>query len=127
MEKDLKKLKQFGNLLEKLLNPQEKIYLLRVYGYESYVGNVYYQERKDYMNTKEEKQLLEVFQIIRKEVNKQHWDDNKIVVEVVIGSWRVFIGYWDENLTLGGSVVPNFYLPKFKEGRWGAIEKISIR
>ena len=45
----------------------------------------------------------------------------------MVGAWRIFIGYWDWNLTIGGSVVPNFVLPKFKKGQFDSIERISIR
>lgn len=127
--KGIKDLKQNGNLLEKLLNPQEKIYLLRVYGYESYVGNVYYQGDKEGMkeDSEEEKKLFNILQMIRKEVDKQGWNDNKIVCEIMVGAWRIFIGYWDWNLAIGGSVVPNLYSPKFKKGQWDLMERISVR
>ena len=125
--KTIEDLKQNGNLLEKLLDVNTNIYLLRVYGYESYVGNVYYQNREEYMDTEEEKKLLEILQTIRKSVDKQNWNDNKIVVEIMVGSWRVFIGYWDWNLTIGGSVVPNLYPPKYKKGQWDLMERIQVR
>ena len=127
--KGIEELKQNGNLLEKLLNPQEKIYLLRVYGYESHVGNVYYRGNEDYMksDTEEEKKLLKVFQQIRKKIDEEKWNDNKIVAEIIVGSWRVFVGYWDWTLSIGGSVVPNLHSPKFKSTEFGYIEKISVR
>ena len=78
--KGIEELKQNGNLLKKLLNPQEKIYLLRVYGYESHVGNVYYRGDKEYMeksDIEEEKKLLEVFQQIRKKIDEERWNDFK--------------------------------------------------
>lgn len=119
-------LKGFGNLLETLLDNKKSIYLIRVYTYESQVGDVYYQERKEYMETQDEKELLSVLQNIRKEVDKLNWNDNKIVCEINVGYWRIFIGFWDDNITIGGSVRPNMYLPKYKKGLWG-IEEILIR
>ena len=65
--------------------------------------------------------------MIRKEVDKQGWNDNKIVCEIMVGTWRIFIGYWDWDLTIGGSVVPNLYPPKFKKGQWDLMERISVR
>ena len=122
-------LKQNGNLLEKLLDENTKIYLLRVYGYESYVGNIYYQGDEEGMkeDSEEEKKLFNILQMIRKEVDKQGWNDNKIVCEIMVGAWRIFIGYWDWNLAIGGSVIPNLYPPKFKKGQWDLMERISVR
>ena len=127
--KTITDLKQNGNLLEKLLDENTKIYLLRVYSYESYVGNVYYQGDKEEMkeDSEEEKKLFNILQMIRKEVDKQGWNDNKIVCEIMVGAWRIFIGYWDWNLAIGGSVVPNLYPPKFKKGQLGLVERISVR
>lgn len=127
--KTITDLKRNGNLLEKLLDETTKIYLLRVYGYESYVGNIYYQGRKDDMkeDSEEEKKLLDILQVIRKEVDKQNWNDNKIVAEIMVGSWRIFVGYCDWNLTIGGSVIPNLYPPKYKKGQWNLMEKIQVR
>lgn len=119
-------LKQCGNLLETLLDDKKSIYLIRVYTYESQVGDVYYQERKEYMETQEEKDLLAVLQNIRKEVDKLNWNDNKIVCEVNVGYWRIFIGFWDDYITIGGSVRPNMHLPLYKKGLWG-FEEILIR
>ena len=65
--------------------------------------------------------------MIRKEVDRQGWNDNKIVCEIMVGVWRIFIGYWDWSLAIGGSVVPNLYLPKFKKSQWNSIERISVR
>lgn len=127
--KTITDLKQNGNLLEKLLDKNTKIYLLRVYGYESRVGNVYYQGDEEGMkeDSKEEKKLFNILQMIRKEVDKQGWNDNKIVCEIMVGAWRIFIGYWDWDLAIGGSVVPNLYPPKFKKGQWDLMERISVR
>ncbi len=127
--KTITDLKQNGNLLEKLLDENTKIYLLRVYGYESHIGDVYYQGDEEGMkeDSEEEKKLFNILQMIRKEVDKQGWNDNKIVCEIMVGAWRVFIGYWDWNLTIGGSVVPNLYPPKFKKGQWDLMERISVR
>ena len=127
--KTITDLKQNGNLLEKLLDENTKIYLLRVYGYESHVGNVYYQGDEEGMkeDSEEEKKLFNILQMIRKEVDKQGWNDNKIVCEIMVGAWRVFIGYWNWNSTIGGSVVPNLYPPKFKKGQWDLMERISVR
>lgn len=127
--KTITDLKQNGNLLEKLLDENTKIYLLRVYGYESHVGNVYYQGDEEGMkeDSEEEKKLFNILQMIRKEVDKQGWNDNKIVCEIMVGAWRVFIGYWDWDLAIGGSVVPNLYPPKFKKGQWDLMERISVR
>lgn len=126
MEHDIFYLKECGNLLESLLDNNTPIYLIRVYGYESKVGDVYYYQREEYMETQEEKDLLDVLKNIRKEVNKLGWNDNKIVCEIRVAYWRVFIGFWDENITIGGAVIPNLYQPKYKEGTWG-IEEIIIR
>ena len=126
MRHDIGYLKQCGNLLESLLDDNKTISLIRVYTYESNVGDVYYQERKEYMETQEEKDLLAVLQNIRKEVDKLNWNDNKIVCEIHVAFWRVFIGFWDDTITIGGSVRPNMYQPKFKEGNWG-IEEIIKR
>jgi len=119
-------LKQCGNLLETLLDDKKSIYLIRVYTYESQVGDIYYQERKEYMETQEEKDILAVLQNIRKEVDKLNWNDNKIVCEINVGYWRIFIGFWDDYITIGGAVKPNMHLPKYKNGLWG-IEAIVIR
>ena len=119
-------LKQCGNVLETLLDDKKSIYLIRVYTYESQVGDIYYQERKEYMETQEEKDLLDVLKNIRKELDKLGWNDNKIVCEIRVAYWRVFIGFWDEYITIGGSVIPNLYPAKYKSGTWG-IEEVIIR
>lgn len=126
MEHDIFYLKECGNLLESLLDNNKTIYLIRVYGYESKVGDAYYYQREEYMETQEEKDLLDVLKNIRKEVNKLGWNDNKIVCEIRVAYWRVFVGFWDENITIGGSVIPNLYPAKYKKGTWG-IEEIIIR
>ena len=127
--KTITDLKRNGNLLEKLLDENTKIYLLRVYGYESRVGDIYYQGDKEQMkeDSEEEKKLFNLLQMIRKEIDKQGWNDNKIVCEIMVGTWRIFIGYWDWNLTIGCSVIPNLYPPKFKKGQWDLMERISVR
>lgn len=126
MKYDIFYLKECGNLLESLLDNNKTISLIRVYGYESKVGDVYYYQRKEYMETQEEKDLFGVLKNIRKEVDKLGWNDNKIVCEVLVGYWRVFIGFLDDMIIIGGSVIPNMYPPKYKEGTWG-IEEIIIR
>lgn len=133
MTENINNLKQFGNLLEKLLDSNIKIDLIRVYGYGSYVGNVYYRWKNDFVYikniTEEEKNLLDVIEKIRKKVEELNWNDNKIVVEVMVNdSWRVFIGYYDHDKIIGGSVIPNFNLPKFKmDGVFKILQKINIR
>ena len=124
--RDIDNLKRFGNLFESLVSDKVKMSLLRVYGYESMVGNVYYYECKEYMETEDEQNLLSVLKFIRKEVDKLGWNDNKIVCEICVGSWRVFIGFWDDYVRIGGSVIPNLYPPKYKEGEFG-LEKITLR
>ena len=126
MKYDISYLKECGNLLESLLGKNKTISLIRVYGYESKVGDVYYYQSKEHMETQEEKDLLDVLKNIRKEVDKLGWNDNKIVCEIRVAYWRVFIGFWDEYITIGGSVIPNLYPAKYKDGTWG-IEEIIIR
>ena len=126
MKHDIIYLKECGNLLESLLDNNKTISLIRVYGYESKVGDVYYYQSKEYMETQEEKDLLDVLKNIRKELDKLGWNDNKIVCEIRVAYWRVFIGFWDEYITIGGSVIPNLYPAKYKSGTWG-IEEVIIR
>ena len=127
MKHDIIYLRLCGNLLESLLDNNKTISLIRVYGYESRVGDVYYQTNAEhYIEEDDEKNLLDVLKNIRKEVDKLGWNDNKIVCEIRVAYWRVFIGFWDDYITIGGSVIPNMYPPKYKEGTWG-IEEIIIR
>lgn len=131
MTENINNLKQFGNLLEKLLDFNTKIDLIRVYGYGSHVGNIYYRWTNLYIKniTEEEKNLLDVIEKIRKKVEELNWNDNKIVVEVIVNnSWRIFIGYYDHDRTIGGSVIPNLNLPKFKmDSVFKILQKINIR
>ncbi len=123
----LEKLQNRGNLLESLLT--KPIYLIRVWGYESRVMPCLYSEEKEDIleeGTEVEKQLLDLSNKIRKEIDKRGWNDNKIVAEIQVGYWRIFIGYWDSHITIGQSLIPNDYLPDYKESEFGGIDPIGI-
>lgn len=123
----LEKLQNCGNLLESLLT--KPIYLLRVWGYESRVmPYLYCEEKEDILEegTEVEKQLLDLSNKIRKEIDKRGWNDNKIVAEIQVRHWRIFIGYWDSHITIGQSLIPNEYLPKYRESEFSGIDPIGI-
>lgn len=125
--KNLDTLKKQGNLFDNIVSNDVKIYLLRVWGYESMVAEEYYVERKDRMNIEEERQLLEVLNIIRNKVVELGWNDNKIVCETTIGWHKVFIGYWDDFIHIGNALIPNSYLPKYKLSLFQTIKPIRVR
>lgn len=132
MKEKIMKLKECGNLLEKLLNPRSRIWIIRVFGYESVTIDNYYSAEIDSQDfCDEEQKLMDVFKMIRDEVRKLNWSDNKIVVEIKLSelsyNWHVFIGYFDFTVSIGGGVCPNMYPAKYKLGPFGRIEPIKIR
>ena len=122
-----------GNLLESLLGTHEKnstIEIIRVYPYESKVGDRVFGSERRYLNTPEDQNILQVLDEIRKKVDENHWDDNKIVVELSIGFHHIFIGFWDDYISVGYSVIPNTkYQPLCKiSSTWrGVIEPVVVR
>lgn len=132
MKEDIMKLKECGNLLEKLLNPRSRIWIIRVFGYESLTIDNYYSAEIDSQDfCDEEQKLMDVFKMIRDEVRKLNWSDNKIVVEIKLSelsySWHVFVGYYDFTVSIGGGVSPNMYPAKYKLDPFGRVEPIKIR
>lgn len=125
--KNLDTLKKQGNLFHSILSDDIEIYLLRVWGYESRVAETYYTERKERMDSEEEQKLLKVLQLIRTKVVELNWNDNKIVCELVIEFHKVFVGYWDDYMFIGGAIVPNKYLPKYKKDIFESIKPIRVR
>lgn len=129
----LEKIKQQGDLLPLLLNKNIPVKLVRVYGYESKVGNVWlnFQSSRDIdpeFDDKYMKPLIEVLLNLRESMAKEtSWNDNKIVMEVSVVNHRIFISYWDEYVSVGGSVIPNSYPPHYRTGMFGGIEKIPLR
>lgn len=129
----LERIKQQGNLFQLLMDKNTPVKLIRVYGYESKVGNTWlnFQSSKDIdpeFDGNDMKPFIEVLLNLRKSMAKEtSWNDNKIVMEVLIGSHRIFIGYWDEYISVGGSVIPNLYPPKYRMGQFVGIEKITLR
>lgn len=124
-ELDLDYFKRYGNLYEKLMNPEQPIFLLRVYGYESMVVDLLYQN-SSYPNGEEEK-FISILKNIRESL-PEGWNDNKIVIELSLGSWdwHVFLGFWDNRIYIGGGVCPNRYIPKAKYINT-MVDRIKIR
>lgn len=129
----LEKIKQQGNLFQLLMNKNIPVKLIRVYGYESKVGNCWlnFQSSKDIdpeFDGEEMKSFIEVLLNLRKSMAKEtSWNDNKIVMEVRVGYHRIFIGYWDEYISVGSSVIPNIYPAKYRMGQSIGIEEIPLR
>lgn len=128
----LERIKHQGNLFQLLMDKNTPVKLIRVYGYESKVGNTWLnQSSKDIipeLDGKDMKPFIKILLGLRESMAKEtSWNDNKIVMEVEVGSHRIFIGYWDEYISIGGSVIPNLYPPKYRVGQFIEIEKIPIR
>ena len=117
-------LQNCGNLLEYIQGDCD-IQILRVYGYESRPIEVVYQEQGDWAADKTEEAVQALFSLVWKNI-PFNWKDNKSVVEVNVGPWRLFLGYWDSYQTIGFGVKPNHYLPKGNFNKWGRYEPINI-
>lgn len=121
----------FGNLLESLLGISEEnntIEIIRVYPYGSKVGSKVFVSERRYLNTPEDKEILQVLDEIRKKVGENNWNGNKIVVELSIGSHHIFIGFWDDYISVGCSVIPAIrYQPYCKISESGRIEPVVVR
>jgi hypothetical protein len=115
------KLQDCGNLLEYIQGDCD-IHILRVYPYGSAVGEPVYAAEAEKANN----ELNNLFQLVW-ENTPHNWRDNKIVIEVMIGScWRAFLEYHDYACWLGFAVKPSMYLPKANTNRHGIIEPITI-
>ena len=129
----LERIKQQGNLFQLLMDQNTPVKLIRVYGYESKVGNTWlnFQSSREIdpeFDGKDMKPFIEVLLNLRESMAKEtSWNDNKIVMEVEVGSHRIFIGYWDEYVSVGSSVIPNMYPPKYRMGQFCGIEMIALR
>lgn len=128
-------LKKCGNLYEKLTDPNVPLYVVRVYSYRSHTRDLLYQIDDDVYNSRlqgEEKDFVQLLRDIRRKVDDLNWNDNKIVIELSINEvseygWRIFIGFWDWTISIGGAVLPNFYTPHCKTSDTGYIEPVKIR
>jgi len=129
----LEALKGQGNLLDALLGIDKEnntIKVIRVYPYESHVGNVFANERREYIekrNKPEEMNVLTILDQIRQKVSELNWNDNKIVVELNVGFHHVFVGFWDLEINFGLSVIPNEKWPaQCKISSSGKIEPVIV-
>ena len=123
-------IKKRGNLLEQFLDDNKSIEILRVYPYESKCASVIFSEDRKYIEhgaTPEDLKILEVIDLIRKTADEKLYSDNKIVIETYIGGWHVFVGYWDDIITVGLSVIPTRAFPRFKTDEHGSLEEIKVR
>lgn len=116
----MKNLQQCGNLL-KYISGDCDIQILRVYGYESITADTIYDKKEDRLSDSLNSFFSTVWQNIPRD-----WRDNKIVVEVQIGPWRLFLGYYDFSRSIGYGVLPNMYLPKANTDKWGKVKPINI-
>lgn len=117
-------LKKHGNLYDNFLHGS--ISILRVYPYESRVGNRIYLQQRNYING-EDLEIIKILDEIIEKVEEENWNDNKIVVETYIGGWHVFIGFWDWNISIGFSVIPTKNFPRYKTNKYGSIEEVKVR
>lgn len=111
MMKQLENLKKDFNVFNMFMDESVSIKLLKIYGYESRVGGVLYRNEKRFMEMNpEEKQLLGVLRdLIEKRVIEIGLIDNKIVAEIYVGPFHLFVGYWDWYFTIGTEVIPGNY------------------
>ena len=124
-----------GNLYEKLMDPNVPLYVVRVYSYRSHAMDVVYQINDDMYHSRlqgPEKDFVAFLRNIRQKVDELNWNDNKIVIELSVDKvseygWRIFIGFWDWTISIGQSVLPNFYEPYCRKSDTGSIEPIKIR
>ena len=121
-----------GYLLQFFLGNHEKvntIEILRVYPYESNVGGVFFSSERKYVEKDPESiPILAIIDQIRNKCKEEHWNDNKIVVELYIGYSHIFIGFWDEFIRIGNSVIPNpTRNPHYKTNDLGNVEPVTIR
>ena len=124
-------LKENGNLLEQFLDSSKAVELLRVFPYESRCGDTIlslYRKQIEDDATPEDLEVLGVIDALRTKAREKGWSDNKIVIESFIGSWHIFVGYWDDIISIGLAVKPNFsYNPKYEVDEWGTIKRIKVR
>ena len=126
-------LRKQGNLLESLEGTHKDnntIEIIRVYPYESHVGECFFyedRERIERRNNPEELKILKIFDRIREKVREMGWDGNKIVVELYIGYHQVFLGFWDYSISMGGSVQPNPRYQASCKTSSGWIEPVIVR
>lgn len=118
----MEKLQQCGNLLSYIKGDCD-IQILRVYGYESRPCDDIY---KCLDESRLPRNLENLFSTVWKNI-PMNWRDNKIVVEVQIGPWRLFLGYWDWSRTIGFGVIPNMYMPHVNLTKLGRVEPINIK
>lgn len=118
-------LQNCGNLLEYIQGDCD-IQILRVYGYESKVADrCYYGSTEWEPEDESEEAVNKLFSLVKENILGKWWE-NKCVVEIYIGSWHLFLGYWDSYQTIGFGVIPNWYPPKGNRSDWGHYEPINI-
>lgn len=111
-EKTLYRTKMLKGLLAK------KITLLRVFGYESRAINILADTcGYEGIHVQKGSVLYERLKEIRKFADTFDFNDNKIVIQVNVGTDYcygncLFIGYWDDCISIGTALVPNEYKPK---------------
>lgn len=119
-----------GNLLEQMLDEKKYVGIVRVYPCGSRTGDTIFSVKRESIQrdqTIKDLKVLELIDKIRAKVNEQGWNDNKIVVETFVGVWQIFIGYWDDAISLGSSVKPNLYYNPKSKTEFGHIKMIKVR
>lgn len=121
----MNKVKECGNLLEHIMGDCD-IHIYRVYGYESMVADRCYHGSTEWEPENESEEAInKLFALVEENVPNK-WKENKMVVEICIGTWKLFLGYWDSYYTMGFGVKPNSYPPKGNLNSWGFYESITI-
>jgi hypothetical protein len=119
-------LKECGNLAEQMLDTTTPIFLYRVFGYESITQSRIFSVDRDRV-VKTDLPFVVVILQIEKVMKELGWYENKSVADVTIGSHRVFIGFYDNNINIGLSLIPNYYPPYLRKNMFDSLEKIQVR
>lgn len=111
-------------MLKALMSNEVK--LLRVFPYESHTREVVVGTGYSRITMEKNSLLYKRLVDIRKIANKYGFDDNKIVIQVGVHTMyhsdSLFLGFWDDNYSIGYSVQPCQYTPREfpkTEGSWG--------
>ena len=133
MKKDINNLRECGNLLESLLNPEVSIDIIRFWTYETRVSSILWEIDDAYSveNIKDvdETELVYILKRISDYCRFDlHWMDNKYAIELRVNrGWHIFVGFWDWHICIGQAICPNCYPPKMIADPYGCPTYIKFR
>lgn len=124
-------LEDSGNLLEKLLDEKASVEIIRVYPCGARTGDTIFSVKRESIQrdqTIKDLKVLELIDQLKAKVQELGWGGNKIVIETLVGVvWQIFIGFWDDEISLGLSVKPSSHYNPRSKTEFGHIKMIKVR